>query len=184
MLQEILKNVPIGVGLAMDAFAVSVVIGCTTRLGVFQWRKVLLAAVLFGLFQTAMPLIGYAGGVLAGEIVRRFGRVVAAVLLSIVGGKMLLERGDSPKKRSFSFRDLLILAFATSIDALFVGLAFACLDEQNVGTAVVTIGVVTALICLGGGWAGSLFGKWAGRRSSLLGGAILLIIAVKILFFG
>lgn len=184
MLQEILKNIPIGVGLAMDAFAVSVVVGCTTRLGVFPWRQALPAAILFGLFQTIMPLIGYGGGVLAGEIVRRFGRVAAAILLSAIGVKMFLDRGDAARRKKFSFLALLGLAVATSIDALFVGLAFACLDEPHVGIAVATIGATTLLISFGGAWAGFFFGKLAGRKSAVLGGAILLIIAVKILLFG
>ena len=174
----------LGVGLSMDALAVSLALGAAERKS-FTWKKILLTAGLFGLFQAGMPLIGWFGGSLCGDIVRTFGKIAASLLLAFIGFRMLRpsREEDGPPKGS-GLRELLALAFATSIDALLVGVSYACLGRTDILGDVLVIGVVTAFISAAGCVSGRMFGNCIGRRSPILGGLVLLGIAAKIIFFG
>ena len=148
----------IAVGLAMDAFAVSVCKGLAV--GRVRASHALKVGVWFGGFQALMPLVGYALGVSFAQVVEQFDHWIAFVLLSIIGINMIREarEGDSCGSNSdFSWRIMLAMAVATSIDALAVGVSFAFL-RVDVVWAVVTIGVITFLLSIVGLLLGNRFG--------------------------
>ena len=174
----------IGVCLSMDALAVSVVLGTVeqTRL---NWGKILLVALFFGSFQALMPLAGYLGsgwfGAAAG---RHYEHYAAAVLLCLIGGKMIWDRNQE-KKVFFGLKELIVLAFATSIDAFFTGISFACLGRKSIFAEILLIGVVTFLISAGGCIAGRCSGRLIQTKHCILAGGLMLIaIGLKIAFFG
>ncbi len=181
-LAQFLESVFLGIGLSMDALAVSIALAVSEG-KCFTWKKILLTAGLFGFFQAAMPLAGWFGGSLCGEVVQTFGRYPAAVLLAFIGGKMLWDR-KKEEKVSASFKALVVLSFATSIDALLVGVGYACLGRTGIGPDVVTIGCTTFLISLGGCIAGRISGSIFGNKCEILGGLVLIGLALKFLFFG
>ena len=157
--------------------------------GTFTWDKIVLTAALFGIFQALMPTIGWFASGLCGTIVRKAGKITSGVLLGIVAVQMLREgfsRGedDSARIGVCSLRRLIVLAFATSIDALLVGVSYACLGRTDISGDVLVIGAVTAAISAGGCVSGRVFGNRLGNRSAILGGLVLLGIAVKIMFAG
>lgn len=164
--------------------------GCAGASGrsVFTWDKIVLAAALFGLFQAMMPTIGWFASGLCGEIVRKAGRITSGALLGVVAVQMLREgfsNEDSAARIGVcSLRRLIVLSFATSIDALLVGVSYACLGRENITGDVLVIGAVTAAISAAGCVSGRVFGNRFGNRSSILGGLVLLGIAVKIMIWG
>ena len=171
----------LAVGLSMDAFAVSVCKGLSMpRVRV---KHMLLCGAYFGGFQALMPLIGYLLGVRFQSMIERVDHWVAFVLLAIIGINMIREALGSEEESldaSFSFKTMLLLAVATSIDALAVGVTFAFLNVQIV-PAVCFIGAVTFVLSMLGVRLGSVFGtKWK-QRAELAGGAILVLIGLKIL---
>ena len=171
----------LAVGLSMDAFAVSVCKGLSTpRVRV---KHMLLCGAYFGGFQALMPLIGYLLGVRFQSMIERVDHWVAFVLLAIIGINMIREALGSEEEQmdaSFGFKTMLLLAVATSIDALAVGVTFAFLNVQIV-PAVCFIGAVTFVLSMLGVRLGSVFGtKWK-QRAELAGGAILVLIGLKIL---
>ena len=171
----------LAVGLSMDAFAVSVCKGLSTPR--VRAKHMLLCGAYFGGFQALMPLIGYLLGVRFQSMIERIDHWVAFVLLAIIGINMIREALGSEKEQMdafFGFKTMLLLAVATSIDALAVGVTFAFLNVQIV-PAVCFIGVVTFILSMLGVRLGSVFGtKWK-QRAELAGGAILVLIGLKIL---
>ena len=155
----------------------------------FTWDKIVLTAAFFGAFQAIMPTIGWFGSGLFGGIVQKLGRIAAGILLAVVAAQMLRE-GFSKEEESSkrigvcSLRRLIVLSFATSIDALLVGVSYTCLGRTDIAGDVLVIGAVTAAISAAGCVCGRMFGNRLGNRSSILGGAVLLGIAAKIMFFG
>ena len=155
----------------------------------FTWDKIVLTAALFGIFQAMMPTIGWFGSGLCGGLVQKLGRIAAGLLLAFVAAQMLREgfsKEEAPAKRigACTLRRMIVLAFATSIDALLVGVSYACLGRTDIFGDVLVIGVITAAISAAGCFFGRVFGNRFGSRSSILGGLVLLGIAVKIMFFG
>ena len=155
----------------------------------FTWDKIVLTAALFGIFQAMMPTIGWFGSGLCGGLVQKLGRIAAGLLLAIVAAQMLREgfsKEETPSKKigACSLLRLIVLAFATSIDALLVGVSYACLGRTDISGDVLIIGAVTAAISAAGCVCGRRFGNRFGSRSSALGGLVLLGIAIKIMFFG
>lgn len=171
----------IAVGLAMDAFAVSVCKGLSMPRR--DLKKTFLIGGYFGGFQMGMPLIGYLIGEQFSAAVAGVDHWIAFVLLSVIGGLMIRE-SFHPEKEGMdgdvSPRVMLPLAVATSIDALVTGVTFAFLSV-NVGAAVLMIGLVTFLMCLAGVLLGRLLGEKLESRAKLLGGIMLILIGVKIL---
>ena len=171
----------LAVGLSMDAFAVSVCKG----LSVPRVRKanMLACGAYFGGFQALMPLIGYLLGVRFQTMIENVDHWIAFVLLAIIGINMIREAlGDDDESLddSFSAKTMLLLAVATSIDALAVGVTFAFL-RVNIIPAVCFIGAVTFVLSALGVRLGGVFGvKWK-RRAELAGGTILVLIGLKIL---
>ena len=157
--------------------------------GLLTWDKIVLTAAFFGAFQAIMPTIGWFGSGLCGGLVQKLGRIAAGLLLAFVAAQMLREgfsKEEDPAKRIgvCSLRRLIVLSFATSIDALLVGVSYACLGRTNITGDVLIIGAVTAAISAAGCVFGRVFGNRFGNRSSILGGLVLLGIAAKIMFFG
>ena len=171
----------LAVGLAMDAFAVAVCKGLS--LWTLKLQQALLVGVWFGLFQALMPALGWLLGSAFSGLVQSVDHWVAFVLLSIIGGNMIREglQGDDENcDPSLSFGVMLLLAVATSIDALAVGITFAFLNV-SILLAVALIGVVTFTISAVGVKMGNLFGARYKSKAEFFGGAVLILIGLKIL---
>lgn len=173
-------------GLSMDAFAVAICKGLEMR-RLRYWRALLIAGA-FGVFQALMPLIGWLMGQRLEALVKPFDHWIAFFLLSVIGAKMIWEScGKSEptveKKSELSAGELLILALATSIDALAVGIAFAAIgiEGAQMGASVSLIGSITFFLSLVGVIVGHVFGSRLKGSAELVGGASLIIIGVKIL---
>lgn len=180
---SILELFILAVGLSMDAFAVSVCKGLS--LGKIKPKHMCIAGAWFGGFQALMPLIGYFLGSFFAEMIEKYDHWVAFVLLAIIGGNMIKESFDKDEKVDFSMdvKSMLLLAIATSIDALAVGVTFAFLQVQIV-PAVSFIGVITFIFSALGVKIGSLFGTKYKSKAELFGGIVLVLIGIKILLEG
>lgn len=175
----------IAVGLAMDAFAVSVGKGLAMRR--LDLRQAAAIAVAFGAFQGGMPLLGWAVGTRFADLITSVDHWIAFGLLAVIGGRMLYEAlwgdpdgPDTAPDAALGVRELLVLAVATSIDALAAGVGFAFLD-LDIGQVVTTIAVVTCGLSFAGVLAGHRFGARFERPAEILGGTILIGIGAKIL---
>ncbi|MCH5199777.1 MAG: manganese efflux pump [Oscillospiraceae bacterium] len=187
----------LAIGLAMDAFAVSIGNGLSMKK---QNPKAALAiAFSFGLFQALMPTLGYFLGSAFEDIIRQFDHFIALIFLGFIGGKMIFDgikeliadkKGETEELPEFrlTFGKLLVQAIATSIDALIVGVSFAALPDVNIWTAVLLIGAVTFAISLIGVFSGKKFGQLLGSKAEIFGGVILVGIGLKVfiehIFFG
>ena len=173
----------LAVGLSMDAFAVSVCKGLS--LGRIRRKHMYIAGAWFGGFQALMPLIGYYLGRFFADAITEYDHWIAFILLLIIGGKMVKESFDKEEQMdgSMSARSMLLLAVATSIDALAVGVTFAFL-KVSIIPAVSFIGVVTFVCSAVGVKIGSIFGTKYRSRAELCGGIILILIGAKILLEG
>jgi putative Mn2+ efflux pump MntP len=173
----------IAVGLAMDAFAVS--LGAATCGRISGRRAAFRLAFHFGVFQALMPLAGWALGATVAPFIEGFDHWVAFGLLAFVGGRMV-RSGLSPETETADCQDpsrgwtLVILSVATSIDALAVGLSFAMLHISAWLPAAI-IGGVTRGMCLIGIYLGGRLGEWVGKRMEVVGGLVLLLIGLRIL---
>ena len=173
----------LAIGVSMDAFAVSIGKGLTARRA--SWREALTVGLWFGGFQTLMPVIGYYLGISFADLVTKVDHWIAFGLLLLIGGNMIREalqedEGQKETDTSFAFKAMLILAIATSIDALAVGISFAFL-QTPLWSSIALIGVTTFLFSV----IGLLIGKKVGSRfhkgAEILGGLILIAIGLKIL---
>lgn len=173
----------LAVGLSMDAFAVSVCKGLS--LVKIKPKHMCIAGAWFGGFQALMPLIGYFLGSFFAEMIEKYDHWVAFVLLAIIGGNMIKESFGKDEKvnSSMDVKSMLLLAIATSIDALAVGVTFAFLQVQIV-PAVSFIGVITFIFSAVGVKIGSLFGTKYKSKAELFGGIVLVLIGIKILLEG
>lgn len=173
----------LSVGLSMDAFAVSVCKGLS--FGKIKPKHMCIAGAWFGGFQALMPLIGYFLGSFFAEMIEKYDHWVAFVLLAIIGGNMIKESFGKDEKvdSSMDVKSMLLLAIATSIDALAVGVTFAFLQVQIV-PAVSFIGVITFIFSAVGVKIGSLFGTKYKSKAELFGGIVLVLIGIKILLEG
>lgn len=171
----------VSVGLGMDAFAVSVCKGLS--MSKMNWKKAVIIALYFGGFQALMPVIGYFLGSSFESIVTSIDHWIAFVLLSIIGGNMLKEAFDTDHENcndDTSFKTMVVLAIATSIDALAVGITFAFL-KVNLVLAVTLIGVITFALSLLGVKIGNRFGDKYKNKAEMVGGCILILMGIKIL---
>ncbi|WP_033147495.1 manganese efflux pump MntP family protein [Prevotella sp. P6B1] len=177
----------LAVALAMDCFTVSIVSGVIVRR--WLWAMILRMAFLFGLFQAMMPLIGWLGTNHFSEQLEAIDHWIAFGLLAFIGGKMIRESFGPEEEKLFNPQNLktqLLLAVATSIDALAIGISFAC-TGYNAVTQIISplcvIGLVSFLFSLFGYQLGVKFGKSIARKlkPELLGGIILITIGIKIL---
>jgi putative Mn2+ efflux pump MntP len=179
---ELVEIIVIAVGLAMDAFAVSIVSGAAYRQ--LHLRHALRMAAFFGAFQAVMPLVGYLAGYAVRAYIITWDHWVAFGLLAFVGSKMLFEAFEiSPKRHNYdpaNIAILLTLSVATSIDALAVGITLSLITEMIL-TAVLIIGVVTFALSYLGTVLGKRFGHLFEWKIEAFGGIVLIAIGVKIL---
>ena len=171
----------IAVGLSMDAFAVAVCKGLAMRK--MSWRGALIVGLYFGGFQAAMPLAGYLLGTGFSDSISSYDHWIAFLLLAVIGGNMIkegLSASDECPDASLDVRNMTLLAIATSIDALAVGVSFAFL-RVNIIPAISFIGVTTFLLSLVGVKAGNVFGNKYESRAEIAGGVILILMGLKIL---
>ena len=173
----------LAVGLSMDAFAVSVCKGLSTQK--LKRKHYLTIGLWFGGFQALMPTIGYFLGSTFEAYITSVDHWAAFVLLSLIGGNMLregLRKGEPEESNSsFSFKTMLVLAVATSIDALAVGITFAFLPGTRIVPAVALIGTITFAFSAAGIRLGSVVGLRFKRKAEFAGGGILILLGTKIL---
>lgn len=179
----LLDLILLAIGVSMDAFAVSIAKGLSVEH--LRHRHYISVAVWFGGFQALMPLCGYFLGVNFASAVERFDHWIAFALLAIIGGKMLYDtffgdNDDEPVSSGFGFKTMFLLAVATSIDALAVGVSLACL-RVDIWSAVLFIGCTTGLFSAFGLRLGNIFGSRYKYGAEITGGVVLILIGVKIL---
>jgi putative Mn2+ efflux pump MntP len=181
----------VGIGLSMDAFSVAVCKGLQMRR--IRWGRTLTVAAFFGGFQALMPLIGWLLGKQFEQYITAVDHWIALGLLTFIGGKMILDvirekkekKGDCEAAKPtcdepFRIGELALMAVATSIDALAVGITFAFL-QVNIWQAIAIIGVTTFFLSIVGVFIGNIFGAKYQQKATLAGGLVLLIIGTKIL---
>lgn len=171
----------IGVALSMDAFAVSICKGLSVEK--VQPKHLLTAGVYFGGFQALMPLIGFLLGFKFEKFIVSVDHWIAFVLLAVIGGNMIkeaLDKEEPEHNASFSFKTMLPLAVATSIDALAVGISFAFLGV-NIVEAAILIGITTFVLSGVGVYVGNIFGAKYKSKAEIAGGVVLILIGLKIL---
>ena len=175
----------LAVGLSMDAFAVSVCKGLCMQKA--DLRSMAICGVWFGGFQALMPLIGFFLGTLFADAIEAIDHWVAFVLLVLIGLNMLkeaMEKGCDccdTNEADLSVKTMFVMAVATSIDALAVGISLAMAGDVNIVAAVVLIGVTTFLLSGVGVKVGNVFGSRFEKKAQLCGGVILILLGTKIL---
>ena len=178
----LIELVILSIGLAMDAFAVSVCKGLAMKRCSFQ--KAAVCGIWFGGFQALMPLIGYILGYQFKNYITSVDHWIAFILLAIIGGNMMKEsfsKEEDENSDSLDVKTMFLLAVATSIDALAVGITFAFLPDTNVTAAVLFIGIVTFVLSAAGVKIGNLFGTKYKAKAEFAGGLILVLLGLKIL---
>jgi manganese efflux pump family protein len=178
---KLFEIILIAIGLSMDAFAVSITLGLSVEKP--RAREIITPGVFFGVFQALMPIIGYFAGTYFAEKMQKFEHWVAFVLLGIIGGNMIREslskEEEKANENSFQFLKLLVLAIATSIDALAVGVTFAFF-KINIFIAAIIIGSITFVISMAGVKIGNIFGAKYKSKAEFIGGVILVLLGIKI----
>ena len=186
-----IEIVLLGVGLAMDAFAVS--IGKGLKMDRFKYKNALIISLFFGGFQALMPLIGWLLGSRFIKYIGAFDHWIAFALLAAIGTKALLEalRDDGSEEardadggEKLNYKELLLLAIATSIDALAVGITLAIIPNIGLVFSISVIGIVTFIISYCGVAIGHAFGARFKKQASIAGGVILILIGLRILLQG
>ena len=172
----------IGIGLSMDAFSVSICKGLTTKR--FSWKMALSCGLWFGFFQALMPVIGYFLGAQFQQYIEAYDHWIAFGLLVLIGANMFREAiwgsDDQNNNGALDFKTMLLLAIATSIDALAVGVSFACI-QVKLWSSVLIIGVTTFVFSVAGVKIGNAFGSKFEKSAGVVGGIILILIGLKIL---
>ncbi len=178
----------LSVALAMDCFTVSLMSGVMLRRALTA--AILRMALLFGVFQAAMPLVGWLGTAHFSQYLEAVDHWIAFGLLAFIGGKMIKESFDDddsqPSFNPLRLRTQLLLAVATSIDALAVGISMACLGYDHITALtlpLVMIGTASVVLSIAGYWLGVRFGRIVARRikPELIGGLVLVFIGIKVL---
>lgn len=174
----------IAIGLSMDAFAVSICKGL--NMGRIKYKNCFLIALFFGGFQALMPFIGWFLGTRFQKYITSVDHWVAFGLLALIGGKMIYDSFQKDDccdccADKLDIKELLLLAIATSIDALAVGITFALLPDTNIFLSVILIGIITFSLSFVGVMVGNRFGNKYEKKAELAGGIILVAIGVKIL---
>ncbi len=175
----------LAIGLSMDAFAVSVCKGLS--LGKINGKHMCIAGAWFGGFQALMPTIGFFLGRFFSDYITKYDHWIAFILLAIIGGNMIKEafNKEDEMDASMSMKTMFLLAVATSIDALAVGVTFAFLEiGTKIIPAICFIGIMTFILSALGIKIGSIFGIKYKSKAELVGGIILILIGLKILLEG
>ena len=173
----------LSVGLGMDAFAVAICKGLSMIK--MKWKNAIVIALYFGIFQALMPVIGYFLGSKLSNAITKVDNYIAFFLIASIGVNMLIEAFKKEDKEEFnddiSIKTMIVLAIATSLDALAVGVTFAFL-KISIIEPIISIGVITFLLSLLGVKIGNVFGEKHKKHAQIAGGVILILIAIKILF--
>ena len=182
---QLFEVILIGVGLAMDAFAVSICKGLQMRKINYQFAIII--AGFFGCFQALMPLIGWILGKQFQHYIVSIDHWIAFILLGVIGINMIRESREQEEEvvchkelEKLDYKELVLLAIATSIDALAVGVTLAFL-QVNITSSITVIGVITFIITFGGVIIGNIFGARYKSRAELFGGIVLVLMGIKIL---
>lgn len=181
-----LEIILIGIGLSMDAFAVSVCKGLAMRK--INFKQAFIIGLYFGVFQAVMPILGWLLGINFRRYIESIDHWVAFALLAFIGVKMIIEAIREKEKeispedfdKPLNHKEMLILAIATSIDALAVGISFAAIGDP-IFPAVLVIGCITFGLSIVGVTVGSVFGSRFEKYAEIAGGVILILIGVKVL---
>lgn len=171
----------LSIGLSMDAFAVAMCKGLSMKR--MSWKKAIIIALYFGIFQAIMPLIGYVLGIKFQQSIVNIDHWIAFILLTIIGINMIKEiwnEAENDNNDNIDFKNMIVLAIATSIDALAIGITFAFL-KCNIVFSVTCIGTITFILSLIGVKIGNLFGVKYEKKAQLVGGLILILLGLKIL---
>ena len=171
----------ISLGLAMDAFAVAICKGLAMRK--MHWNKAIIVGLYFGFFQAIMPTIGYFLGKTFEKSVTSIDHWIALILLVAIGVNMIkeaLKKDSEDCNDNVEPKTMIILAIATSIDALAVGITFACLNIKII-QPVTSIGIITFILSVIGVKIGNKFGNKYKNKSQILGGLTLILLGIKIL---
>lgn len=174
----------LAIGLSMDAFAVSICKGLSMKKAGIKEGAI--CGVWFGGFQALMPVIGFFLGTLFAKQIEAFDHWVAFVLLALIGANMLKEAFEKcecceNQDADLSAKTMFIMAVATSIDALAVGISLAMAGNVNIWVAMALIGVVTFAMCTAGVKVGNIFGSRYEKKAEAAGGVILILLGLKIL---
>lgn len=177
----------LGVGLSMDAFAVAICKGLAMKK--VNKKQMILIALFFGGFQALMPLIGWLVGSTFAKKIAAFDHWIAFVLLALIGGNMAIDAIKEWNQEDkveiidppIDFKELTLLAIATSIDALACGVTFSFYENFNIIKAISIIGVTTFVISAGGVYVGNIFGDKYKAKAQLVGGIILIFLGIKII---
>ena len=177
----IFEIIVISIGLAMDAFAVSICKGLSMQK--LNYKNVIIIALYFGIFQGIMPIIGYLFGTTFSGFVENIDHCIIFILLLIIGINMIKESFSGNEENTddrIDSKTMIMLGIATSIDALAVGITFAFF-ETNILLSVLLIGIITFILSLIGVKIGNKFGDKYKNKAKLFGGVILILIGIKIL---
>ncbi len=175
----------LAIGLSMDAFAVSLCKGLSVEK--VKFKNMLSCGAWFGGFQALMPLIGFFIGSLFAEYIVAVDHWVAFILLALIGGNMIKEAFlksddcEDEKNADFSMKTMFIMAIATSIDALAIGVSLSMTGDVDIWLSIALIGVVTFVLSTLGVKLGAVFGAKYKKKAELLGGIILIVLGLKIL---
>ncbi|MBO5348831.1 MAG: manganese efflux pump [Clostridia bacterium] len=178
---EFTEIILISIGLAMDAFAVATCKGLAMKK--MSWNKGIIVALYFGVFQAIMPVIGYCLGINFQDKIKNIDHWIAFILLTAIGINMIKEVWDNNKEENndnVDFKNMVVLAIATSIDALAIGITFAFL-KCNIYISAISIGTITFALSLIGVKIGNIFGCKYEKKAQILGGSILMVLGLKIL---
>ena len=170
------------IALSMDAFAVSICKGLAMKK--VSFKEMAIVGLWFGGFQALMPLIGYFLGSAFEKYIISFDHWIAFTLLALIGIMMIKESCSKEEEKtdaSLCFKTMLLMAIATSIDALAVGVSYGILPNVNIWVAISSIGIITFLFCVLGVKIGNIFGAKYKSKAELIGGIILILIGLKIL---
>ena len=182
---DFISTLLIAIALAMDAFSVSLTKGFTLKK--ITKSQALWFAIFFGGFQSLMPLLGWAGGIQLEWLITTFAPWIAFILLLSIGSNMIREsfskEEDDETTDKFSFKELTLLAIATSIDAFAVGITYAVL-KTDILIPIIMIGVTAFIFTLIGLYLGKKIGNYFGDKFEIIGGVILILLGVKILLEG
>ena len=178
----IIELVLISIGLAMDAFAVSICKGLSIKK--VKNQHAIIIGLYFGLFQAIMPLVGFSLGTTFQSFITNIDHWLSFLLLGVIGGKMVKESMKKENNRlndKIDIRTMMLLSIATSIDALAIGITFAFL-KVNLFISIILIGIITFFISFIGVKIGNKVGNKCGNEAEFIGGMVLILIGIKILF--
>ena len=176
----------ISLSLSADAFSVSLCKGL--KMEKFNLKHALVTGGFFGFFQALMPVVGWLLGMQFITYIEKYDHIVAFALLVFIGVKMIIDAVKNKDKEEggagLDIKELFIMAVATSIDALAVGITFSFETELNIFFAAAVIGAITFIVCVGGVYTGHRFGAKFKSKAAIAGGIILILLGIKILIEG